>query len=130
MDRIQRDVMIAAPPEVVWEVITQPEHVTQWFAERADFEAKPGTNGTMSWEQFGTYEMRVEDADPPRRFSFRWDFKEGSSLLVEFTLTEEDGGTRLRLVESGFEARGSDGAEHEGGWTKYLKQLREYAEAR
>ena len=119
MDRIQRDVLIAAPPEVVWEVVTEPEHVRQWMSDAA-FEARAGTTGTI-----GTHEIRIEDVEPPRRFSFRWE-----SLLVEFTLSEEDGGTRLSLVESGFEGRGGYRAEHEGGWTKFLAQLREYAEVR
>ena len=119
MDRIERDILIAAPPEVVWEVITEPEHMTQWLSD-ADFELKPGANGTIS-----TFEIRIEAVEPPRRFSFRWD-----ALLVEFTLTSEDGGTRLQLVESGFEGRDAQRSEHDGGWTKFLGQLRDYAQAR
>jgi len=119
VDRIQRDVVIAAPPEVVWEVVTEPEHVKHWFAH-AEFEAKPGAAGTIA-----SYEIRIEDVEPPRRFSFRWDH----TLLVEFTLAEEEGGTRLRVVESGFENRDKR-EDHEDGWTKFLGQLRQYAEAR
>ncbi len=119
MDRIERDILIAAPPEVVWEVVTEPEHMTQWFSD-ADFEARPGANGTIA-----TYDIRIEEVEPPRRFSFRWD-----ALLVEFTLTAEDGGTRLSLVESGFEGRDAKRSEHEGGWTRFLAQLRDYAQAR
>jgi uncharacterized protein YndB with AHSA1/START domain len=119
VDRIERDLLIEAPPEVVWEVITEPEHVSQWFSD-AEFEARPGAGGRIS-----TFDIRIEVVEPPRRFSFSWE-----ALLVEFTLTAEDGGTRLRLVESGFEGRGGYRAEHEGGWTKFLGQLREYAEAR
>ncbi len=119
MDRIERDILIAAPPEVVWEVVTEPEHVSQWFSDPT-FEARPGTTGTIA-----AHEIRIEEVEPPRRFSFRWE-----ALLVEFTLTAEDGGTRLSLVESGFEGRGGYKAEHEGGWTKFLAQLQDYAEAR
>jgi uncharacterized protein YndB with AHSA1/START domain len=119
VDRIQRDVMISAPPEVVWEVVTEPEHVKEWFADAA-FEARAGTTGTISG-----HEIRIEEVEPPRRFSFRW-----NALLVEFTLTAEEGGTRLSLVESGFDGGGGYQAEHEAGWTKYLGQLRDYAQAR
>jgi uncharacterized protein YndB with AHSA1/START domain len=119
VDRIERDILIAAPPEVVWEVITEPEHMSQWFSD-AEFEATPGASGTIA-----TYAIRIEAVEPPRRFSFSWD-----ALLVEFTLTAEDGGTRLRLVESGFEGRDAQRSEHERGWTKFLGQLVEYAEAR
>lgn len=119
MDRIQRDILIAAPPEVVWEVVTEPEHMSHWLSD-AEFEAKPGARGTIF-----TYDIRIEEVEPPRRFSFRWD-----ALLVEFTLTAEDGGTRLSLVESGFEGRDAKRTEHEGGWTNFLGRLRVYAEAR
>jgi uncharacterized protein YndB with AHSA1/START domain len=119
VDRIERHVLIAAPPEVVWEVVTEPEHMSQWLSEAA-FEAKPGANGTIF-----TYDIRIEEVEPPRRFSFTWD-----GLLVSFTLTPEEGGTRLSLVESGFAGRDAKRTEHEGGWTTFLRQLREYAEAR
>ena len=119
MDRIERDILIAAPPGVVWEVITEPGHVTQWFSDAA-FEASPGATGSIAG-----HEIRIEEVEPPHRFSFSWE-----ALLVEFTLTPEDGGTRLSLVESGFEGRGGYRAEHEAGWTKFLGQLREYAETR
>jgi uncharacterized protein YndB with AHSA1/START domain len=50
----------------------------------------------------------VEKLDPPHLFAFRWAHPEneepraGNSTLVEFTLTPEGDGTRLRVVESGF----------------------------
>lgn len=119
MDRIERDILIAAPPEVVWEVVTEAEHVSQWFSD-AEFEAKPGANGKIS-----SFEIQVEAVEPPRLFSFSWD-----QLLVEFTLTAEAAGTRLRVVESGFENRDAQRVDHEDGWKKFLGQLREYAEAR
>jgi uncharacterized protein YndB with AHSA1/START domain len=139
-DRIEREIVIAAPPEVVWRVITDPAQVSMWLCDLADFEAKPGTYGTVAWKEHGSYDLRVEEVEQPRLFSFRWVFPAGSqpdetnSLLVEFTLTEEDGATRLRLVESGFrfvdasDAPGSAAyiADHERGWDQYLAQLVDY----
>ena len=55
----------------------------------------------------------VESMEPERRFSFRWhpnaiepdqDYSKEPTTLVEFTLEDAEGGTRLRLVESGFDA--------------------------
>ena len=119
MDRIERDILIAAPPEVVWEVVTEAEHVSQWFSD-AEFEATPGAGGRIAG-----FEIQIEEVEPPRRFSFRWD-----ALLVEFMLAAEDGGTRLRVLESGFENRDAQRVDHEGGWEKFLGQLRDYAHAR
>jgi len=41
-DRIEREITIAAPVERVWAVLTEPEHVGQWFGLRARNPAAPG----------------------------------------------------------------------------------------
>jgi uncharacterized protein YndB with AHSA1/START domain len=139
-DRIEREIVIAAPPEVVWAVVTEPEQISQWLSDSADFEAKPGAYGSVTWKEHGSYDLRVERVERPRLFSFRWVYPantvpdESNSLLVEFTLTDEDGATRLRLVESGFRVvdggdepgSGAYVANHESGWDQYLAQLRDY----
>lgn len=61
---------------------------------------------------------------------------EGNSTLVEFTLTPEGDGTRLRVVETGFEeiaipeerqsTAGYDS--HSEGWTGQMKNVKQYAE--
>lgn len=83
--------------------------------------------------------MRVETVSPPRAFSFRWihgtgaEPSPGNSTLVEFTLSAEGDGTRLRVVESGFpaldwpedeKARYAD--ENTRGWGVELDELRGY----
>lgn len=142
-DRIEREIRIDAPIDVVWGVVTEPEQMSQWLSDSADFEATPGTYGSVAWKEYGSYDLRIEEAEPPHRFSFRWVYppasepRETNSLLVEFTLTDEDGGaTRLRLVESGFrfvegghhEDSGSYIGNHERGWDQHLAKLVEYVE--
>ena len=60
---------------------------------------------------------------------------DGNSTLVEFTLAPEGDGTRLRVVESGFEAlEGTDEQRRRSfednteGWETQLENVREYAE--
>jgi uncharacterized protein YndB with AHSA1/START domain len=133
---IDREVMIEAPVEVVWRTITEPDQITQWFADRVDLVVKPGARGYMGFgEQGGP--VVVEVVDPPTRFSFRWNDSRGgeptpgSSMLVEFTLTPDgDERTRLRVVESGHESLAWPDAEkqryadeHQGGWGEYLDRL-------
>jgi uncharacterized protein YndB with AHSA1/START domain len=57
----------------------------------------------------------------------------GNSTLVEFSLTAEGEGTRLRVVESGFrqlegseEEKEKDAEGHRSGWELELGELREY----
>lgn len=81
--------------------------------------------------------MRVEQVDPPRLVAYRWNsafpgeaLREGNSTVVEFTLTPEAGGTRLRVVERGFAAlptseenRQNVIKDHTGGWESCLADL-------
>lgn len=138
---IEREILIDAPVDVVWSVVTEPEQIRRWFADEAEIELRVGGSGQLKFRRSGdTYQLQVEAIEPPRRFAFRWVqpagtlVREGSSLLVEFTLHQEGGGTRLRVVESGFdsldwsEAKKQQYADnHSRGWESLLTRLRDYA---
>jgi uncharacterized protein YndB with AHSA1/START domain len=133
---IDRDILIEAPVEVVWRTITEPDQMSQWFADRVDLVIEPGARGYMQFGDQGG-PVVVEVVDRPARFSFRWNFPRGeepvagNSMLVEFTLTQEgDERTRLRVVESGHELCDWPAAEkqryadeHSEGWVEYLERL-------
>jgi uncharacterized protein YndB with AHSA1/START domain len=133
---IEREILIEAPVQVVWRTITEPDQISQWFADRVELVAEPGAHGYMGFRDQGG-PLVVETVDPPTRFSFRWNHPEdeepvaGNSLLVEFVLAPEgDEWTRLRVVESGLELLAWPDAEkqryadeHNGGWAKFLGRL-------
>ncbi len=59
-DRIERDVVIQAPVERVWAVLTQAQHVATWFAfAGAEVDLRPGGSIVMRWEEHGTFYARV-----------------------------------------------------------------------
>jgi uncharacterized protein YndB with AHSA1/START domain len=140
---IERELLIEAPPEVVFDVVSNPAHVRQWWPDEAEFSSVSGAPGRIGfdqsdgltlWEQF-----TVVDAIPHRLFSFRWTHPEasiaaqGNSYLVTFELEPAENGTLLRLTESGFRERGWDdakvAAEHElhvSGWDFFLPRLPPY----
>ncbi|WP_327682683.1 SRPBCC domain-containing protein [Kitasatospora sp. NBC_00458] len=113
---IQREIVIAAPRERVWEVLTQAEFLGAWFGADgpAEIDLRPG--GRMSLghgaHAHGGPPARIETVERPGRFSFRWSRRTaetepagGGETLVEFTLTREPGDhTRLRMTESGLTA--------------------------
>ena len=133
--RIEREIVIDAPVEVVWRTITEPDQITLWFADKVELEVKPGALGYMGFgEQGGP--VLVETVDPPTRFSFRWNHPAGeepaagNSLLVEFTLTCEGEHTRLSVVESGLNPLPWPDADkqsyadgHSSGWGEFLDRL-------
>jgi uncharacterized protein YndB with AHSA1/START domain len=133
---IEREVLIEAPIHVVWRIITEPDQMSQWFADRVELVVEPGAHGYMGFGDQGG-PVVVETVDPPTRFCFRWNYPRGeepatgNSMLVEFMLTPEgDERTRLRVVESGHELRDWPHSEkqryadeHRGGWSEFLDRL-------
>jgi uncharacterized protein YndB with AHSA1/START domain len=133
---IEREILIEAPVEVVWRTITEPDQMSQWFADRVDLVVEPGAHGSMHFGDQGG-PVVVETVDPPTRFSFRWNHPSGeepvagNSVLVEFTLTPlGDERTRLQVAESGHELRDWPDEEkqryadeHWAGWAEFLDRL-------
>ena len=144
-DRIEREIDIDAPIDVVWRVITEPEHITGWFTDSVELDVRPGSEGRFGWDAKATnrkvvVNLRVERLDPPHYFSFRWNYPDGdepsetNAPLVEFRLEGRGDSTRLHLVESGLEAilrsdeeKETFFAEHTLGWATIVERLREYA---
>src|SRR4051794_12917419 len=142
-DKIEREILIEAPVEVAWAVVTEPEHISGWFSDSVELDLRPGGKMTLRWDGSHTVEGRVERVEPPHFFSFRWvvgpgeGLAEGNSTLVEFALAAEGDGTRLTVVESGFaDLAGADAEtratydDHRGGWKQELGQLVDYAARR
>ena len=135
-NQIEREIQIDAPIDVVWQVVTQPEHINAWFTDTADIDLRPGGDGRLGWDGRGTSVLRVVDVDVPHRFSYRWCHEEGTepgvatSLLVTFTLTASGGGTLLRVVESGYatvewpeDQKTAVFDAHQGGWDELPDRL-------
>lgn len=142
---IEREVHIDASPEVVFEVISRPEHIREWWDAETAIEPVAGSTGDLTWrdEASGRVDVvpiTVIESTPPRVFSFRWTQDPGqdptpsNSLLVTFELTPSGAGTSLRLTETGFRERGWDIAvleaayeDHVTGWDFYLPRIVERA---
>ncbi|HEY2674926.1 MAG TPA: SRPBCC domain-containing protein [Rugosimonospora sp.] len=137
---IEQEILIEAPMDVVWRVVTEPEQISRWFSDSAEIDMRPGGDGVLAWKDHGTVKLRVEKLEPPRAFSFRWVFpegaepREGNSMLVEFALSAEGESTRLRVVERGMRDMGAWTEEekarfvedHTAGWVGHLGGLRTY----
>jgi uncharacterized protein YndB with AHSA1/START domain len=141
---IEREIHVDASPDVVFEVVSSPEHLREWWPDDAEYPVVPGGEGRICFgdpHSNGTWvRFTVVDAVPPRLFSFRWTHEEGqvaarsNSFLVTFELEPTAAGTLLRLTETGFRERGWDEAkvaaeyaEHVTGWDFFLPRLAVYA---
>lgn len=143
---IEREIYVDAAPEVVFAVVSRPEHVRQWWPDDARFDPTPGSTGELVFGDpdagGGVARLAVLEVDPPRTFSFRWTQPEGeeavagNSLLVTFVLTAQGSGTLLRMTETGFREMGWEVAvleeqyrEHVTGWDLFLPRIAPYVAA-
>jgi uncharacterized protein YndB with AHSA1/START domain len=142
---IEREIQIDAAPEIVYEVVSRPEHIREWWnGAETDVVPTAGAVAELVWGKDTDHQhvehLTVVEAQPPSRFSFRWVYDDGNapsptnSLLVTFELAPSGAGTMLRMTETGFRERGWDVAvleaayaDHVNGWDTFLPALRDYA---
>ncbi|MFE3764784.1 SRPBCC domain-containing protein [Streptomyces sp. NPDC059104] len=141
-DRIERETLIEAPLERVWSLVTEPGF---WVAEPesvAGTVAREGESMLAKNPKYGDFPVRVEKVEPPTYVAYRWasafpgeELRGDNTTLVEFTLTPEGDGTRLRVVESGFselagaeEVRAKALKDNTGGWPQVLDAFKKRAE--
>ena len=134
---VRRTIEIAASVEQVWAAVTEVEHISRWFG-RAEITGRGvWATGTLSWPDHGSIPLRVEAFDAPHSVSYRWSNDDAAgappaeldvehSTVFTFTLEPPPHGTRLTVVESGFDATSDPIAnleDHRGGWDAELDEL-------
>jgi len=154
-DRIEKSVLLRAPQERVWRAISDASEFGSWFGMEIDGRFTPGAHirgrirpsktdaelAKVQEKYSGTpAELFIERVEPMRLFSFRWhpfaldssiDYSKEPMTLVTFTLEPATGGTKLTVVESGFDsipiARRADAFEaNDEGWNWVLRVVEKY----
>lgn len=143
-DRIEKSIVLRAPQSRVWRAIADANEFGSWFGMRLASAFAPGARvtgriTTPGYEHL-TVEMFVERVEPERLFSYRWhpyavdpavDYAGEPTTLVEFHLAEVEGGTRLTVVESGFDRlpaarRGEAFRMNDEGWAGQVENVQRY----
>ena len=129
-DALEISLRIAAPPERVFALLTDPDEIALWFAQVAGIE--PNVGGTVEFAFFndnGTVSVfsgEVTDFVANARFGFTWHNRQWTfpPLHVLITLEDAGGNTVLTLQQSGFTAAPSLERDiHDEGWWRYLERL-------
>jgi uncharacterized protein YndB with AHSA1/START domain len=115
-DRIERQVLIRAPRSRVWRALTDPAEFGAWFGVKVEGTFAPGARvrGRITHKGYEhlTWDITIDRMEPERLFSWRWhpyavepgvDYSPEPPTLVVFEFEEVSGGTRLTVVESGFD---------------------------
>ena len=116
---VERETLVEASPEEVWEALTDEDRLEEWLAP--DVELDPVEGGEIAVrdgddERAGVVET-VEEAE---RFAFTWARPGQGESFVEFTIEALPGGTRVNVVETPIGPR----AIAFGGWGSRLSRLR------
>jgi len=116
-DRIERKILLKAPRSTVWRALANAESFGKWFGvalEGKRFVAGERTRGQITYPGYEhlVWDVQVARVEPERVFAFRWhpypvdpavDYSSEPTTLVLFELEDMDGGTLLKVVESGFD---------------------------
>lgn len=93
---VEREIVVPASPAEVWEALTEPERLEEWFATEVELDARPGGEGVFRWGDGDERHAVVEEVLEERRLVLDWD-DEGRVVLE---LEEVEGGTRVHVVET------------------------------
>lgn len=100
---VEHSIWIAAPRERVWQAITQPEQLEQWYAVGCPWEIpslKTGAGVKFYNTPTDILLANIEAVDPPGRLNLRWqpdDMYPDVALINTFLLAEENSGTRITV---------------------------------
>jgi uncharacterized protein YndB with AHSA1/START domain len=117
-NRVEKQIVLRAPRAKVWRALVDPQAFGEWFGVKMSgppMAAGQHLSGNITYPGFEhlVMEIWIESVEAEQHLSWRWhpaaiepnvDYSAEPTTLVEFELQEVEGGTLLKVVESGFDA--------------------------
>ncbi|MGH6988051.1 MAG: SRPBCC family protein [Caulobacteraceae bacterium] len=143
-DTFEKTVTLNAPIDRVWRALTDHRQFGDWFrvALEGPFLVGETSRGHITHPGYEhlKWEAKTTRMDELERFAFTWhpyavdpdaDYSAEPPTLVQFRLKREGEGTRLTVIESGFDALPADRRDlafrmNEGGWTQQVENIRAF----
>lgn len=148
-DAIISDIEIAAPPERVFQALTQADQLARWWTTaecpldlwemdarrggRWRFKTKPSAttmiiNGVNEFEATG----EILEFDPPRLLVYtwlaNWHDDKARRTVVRWELTPAGGGTKVKVTHSGLAQETVARKDYSGGWPGVVELLKKFVE--
>ena len=124
-------------PETIWKTLTTGDLIGRWLMAPTGFEPVKGNRFTFQTKPAGVWDgvirCEVLEAVPNERLAYAWRSGDANNVgygspldtRVTWTLTRVEGGTRLRLVHSGFVTPVNDSAfdSMSSAWPKVVENV-------
>jgi uncharacterized protein YndB with AHSA1/START domain len=115
---VERDTLVEATPEEVWEALTDEDRLEEWLAPEVELD--PTEGGEIAVRDGDDHRNgTVETVEENERFAFTWSRPGEGESFVEFTIEPLPGGSRVRVVETPIGPTASAA----GGWDPRLARL-------
>jgi uncharacterized protein YndB with AHSA1/START domain len=124
---VERDTLVEASPEEVWEALTDEDRLEEWLAP--DVELDPVEGGEIAVRDGDDHRNgTVETLEEGERFAFTWSRPGEGESFVEFTIEALPGGSRVTVVETPIQPAATGSAAPgptamAGGWSSRLARL-------
>ena len=124
---IEQSYYFQVPPERVFEALTDPSVLVQWFLSKAKVDTRKG--GSYSFDWIGGYHMKgtVEGFEKNKAVSYSWHDKlehgEIANTVASFEVSKKGDGTLLHLRHTGF-TDPEHFAECSSRWGYYLTNMK------
>ena len=120
--KVRREITVDAPPEVVWDALTEPSLLSEWVASEVELDLDEGT-GVFRYEDGEERPAVVEAVEELERLAFRW-WRDGSAeSRVELRLEPAVSGTRVVVEESALGPAGQLAPAAAADWASRLELL-------
>ncbi|HTS06761.1 MAG TPA: SRPBCC domain-containing protein [Candidatus Eisenbacteria bacterium] len=150
LDAIVSEIQISAPPERVFQAISDAGELRRWFNGGEEcpvkfwkMDARVGgqysfASATASHPVNGVSEFKchgeIVECDPPRVLAYtwigNWHDDPTSTTIVRWELTPTKGGTHVKVTHSGLASLPVARKDYSGGWPGVVEHLKKFAEHR
>jgi uncharacterized protein YndB with AHSA1/START domain len=146
-DAIVSEIEIAAPPERVFQALTDASQLKRWFSSPecpAKFwQMDPRLGGTYGYatvkgtvvvNDISEFECHGEivEYDPPRVIAYTWIANWHDDVtrptVVRWELTPKAGGTQVKVTHSGLAQEPVARKDYSGGWPGVVEMLKKFVE--
>lgn len=147
-DAIVSEIEVAAPPERVFQALSDPQQLLRWWGEEGECKAqlwemdprlggkwrfrssdptgKIVVNNVRDFEAHG----EITEYDPPRKLAYtwiaNWHDQPASETRVRWQLTPTKSGTKVKVTHSGLKQQAIARKDYAGGWPGVLQLLNNY----